>query len=91
VHKVLIRLQQECGLIQKELGRLSDTRWFCRCQYVLVIKERFDVIADVLNEVQHLGDAEIYVQAKGLVHHIQSCQFIAIILFMYITCSSCTL
>ena len=44
---------------------------------MLVIKERFGVIIDVLGEVQHLGDAKITVQAKGLVPQIQSCQFVA--------------
>ena len=61
-----MRFQQERGLSQREIGRLSDTCWACR-----------GVIIDMLGEVQHLGDAEISVQAKGLVQQIQSCQFVA--------------
>ena len=77
VHEVFMRFQQERGLSQREIGRLSETRWACRYHNVLVIKERFGVIIDVPGEVQHLGDAEISVQAKGLVPQIQSCQFVA--------------
>ena len=74
---------QQHGLIQRELGRLSDTRWACRYRNVSVIKERFTVIIDVLNEVQHLGDAEIRVQAQGLARDVQSCKFVA---SLYVFC-----
>ena len=76
VHEVFMRFQQERGLSQRKIGKLSDTCWACRYRNVLVIKERFGVITDVLGEVQHLGDAEISVQAKGLVQQIESCQFV---------------
>ena len=66
MHEVFMRFQQERGLSQREIGRLSDTCWACH-----------GVIIDMLGEVQHLGDAEISVQAKGLVQQIQSCQFVA--------------
>ena len=77
VHEVFMRFQQERGLSQREIGKLSDTRGACRYRNVLVIKEHFGVIVDVLGEVQHLGDAEISVQAKGLVQQIQSCQLMS--------------
>lgn len=51
----------------RELGRLNDTRWACRYRNVSVIKERYGVIIHVLHEVQNIGDADITVQAKGLV------------------------
>lgn len=43
-----------------------------------LIKERLGVIIDVLNEVQHFGNAEVSVQVKvDLVQQVQSCQFTA--------------
>lgn len=89
VHEVFCRLQQERGLVQRELGKLSDTRWACRYHNVLVIKERFGVIVDVLHEVQCLGDAEISVLAKGLELQVESCMFVAnLILFCKILSTS---
>ena len=51
VHEVFMRFQQERGLSQREIGKLSDTRGACRYRNVLVIKEHFGVIVDVLGEV----------------------------------------
>ena len=63
VHEVFIKLHKAQKLIPRELGRLS-------------IKERLVVIIDVLNEVQHFGDAEVSVQVKvDIVQQVQSCQF----------------
>ena len=44
VHEVFVRIQKERGLIVRELGRLSDTRWACRYMNIAVIDERYDVI-----------------------------------------------
>ena len=63
-------------MIPREQG--SDTRWACRYKNVSVLEERLGVIIDVLNEVQHFGDAEVSVQVKvDIVQQVQSCQFTA--------------
>ena len=41
-------------------------------QTSVLIKERLGVIIDVLNEVEHVGDAEVSVHANGLVHAASS-------------------
>lgn len=77
VHEVFVRLQKERGLIVRELGSLSDTRWACRYRNIAVIIERFDVIVTVLLTVQQLGDADIRVQGSGILKQVKNCQFVA--------------
>ena len=47
VYEVFVRIQREPGLIVREIGRLSDTRW----AYIAVID---DVITAVLTELSKL-------------------------------------
>jgi len=77
VHEVLVRRQVEQGLVVRELGRLSDTRWACRYRNISMLDERYDVILAVLDEVQQLSDAEIRTQSRGLLHELRSYRFVA--------------
>ena len=76
VHEVLIRRQVEQGLVVRELGRLSDTRWACRHRNISMLRERYDVILAVLDEVQKLNDAEIRTLSRGLLHELRSYHFV---------------
>jgi len=60
---VLVRRQVELGLVFRELGRLSDTRWTCRYRNIAVLHEQYDVILAVLEEVQQLNDVAIRTRA----------------------------
>ena len=76
VHEVFVRIQKERGLIVRELGRLSDTRWACR----YMNDERYDVIIAVLTEVSKLrgvNDTEIRTIAVGILSDVRSFQFVA--------------
>ena len=81
VHELFMRFQVERNLSPREIGKLSDARWACSYRNVVVIKERFAVVVDVLYDVQinvlASSDADIRVQAKGLVHQLLNFQFIA--------------
>jgi len=76
VHEVLVRRQVEMGLVVRELGRLSDTRWTCRYRNIAMLHERYDVILAVLEEVQQLNDVAIRSQSRGLIHELRSYQFV---------------
>ena len=77
VHEVLVRRQVEQGVVVRELGRLSDTRWTCRYRNISMLHERYDVILAVLDEVQNLNDAEIRTLSRGLLHELRSYHFVA--------------
>ena len=80
VHEVFVRIQKERGLIVRELGRLSDTRWACRYMNIAVIDERYDVIIAVLTKVSKLrgvNDTEIRTIAVGILSDVRSFQFVA--------------
>ena len=76
VHEVLVRRQVELGLVVKELWRLNDTRWTCRCRNMAMLHERYVVILAVLEEVQQLNDVAIRSQSRELIHELRSYQFV---------------
>jgi len=80
VNEVFVRIQKERGLIVRELGRLSDTRWACRYMNIAVIDERYDVIIAVLTKVSKLrgvNDTEIRTIAVGILSDVRSYQLVA--------------
>lgn len=80
VHEVFVRIQKERGLVVRELGRLSDTRWACRHQSISVIDERYGEIIVALKEISKLcgySNSEIRTLALGLLCDLQGYSFVA--------------
>ena len=68
VHEVFVSLQVKYGVVVRELGRLSDTRWASRYRNLAVLDERIGIVIEVLHQVQETCDADIVVHARGLYH-----------------------
>ena len=76
-------LQQKRGLLVRELGRLSDTRWACHFRNTAVIRDRYDVIIDIVCSCQELKDSDIIVHGRGLLCQVKTFHFVSITVILH--------
>ena len=77
------------GKPTRQLQRLSDTRWACRCFAIDTICSTYDVVLTSLEIIADGDDRVKAVEAEGLLHQVKSFKFlISLIIFWRIF--SCT-
>jgi hypothetical protein len=81
IHSKFLDLQKEKGLPMRELPSLSETRWACRWRSLNTIRQRFDVIVELLS--CDFLTANERVDANGLLHQILALRFISCLLIFH--------
>lgn len=68
-----------------ELKRLIETRWACRHQSIVAVRQSFDAILSTLKAIVNGSDAEKVVQASGYLQSIEKFQFVVcLVIYDYI-------
>ena len=60
----------------QQLQHLSDTRWACRSSAISAVCHTYDSILATLSDIEEGKDAEKAVEARGLLHLVNSFQFL---------------
>ena len=80
-------LQPDCP--QRQLQRLSDTRWSCRFLAVDAVCSTFESVLATLEEIANGKDRSRAIEAAGIWTHVQSFKFL-VLLITFWRILSCT-